>query len=140
MTCLGSGLRYIGKTKYIKRRPSEHKSECYNEKNKNYNNKRFQYIRSNNIKWENIIFEIIDTVYCNESQARGRESELIKYYNSIENGQNELMPSELSLEEQKKQWCKNNSEYIKEKIQCPICQKNISRNNMARHKRKIHKL
>ncbi len=118
MICIGTGLNYIGKTREIKKRPGNHKSNCYNKNHNSYNQKRYKYIRGNNIKWNDIIFEIIDTIYCSKEQARAREAELITFYDSIENGQNEKMPSELTIEEwnkqYKKQYRENNHEHILE--------------------------
>lgn len=58
---------YIGSTCNFNRRINEHKSKCYNEISNRYNTPIYQFIRDN-CKWEDLSFEIIEEIECNDKK------------------------------------------------------------------------
>ena len=43
---------YVGSTTNFKQRKKEHKADCHNENNKNYNRPVYKFIRENGGNWE----------------------------------------------------------------------------------------
>ncbi len=147
MQCNGTLLCYIGSTTDFRLRKNNHKSDCYNKNSPNYNCLMYKYIRDNNINWNNIEFEIIDTVSCeNIKEAWQLEAYYIGKHDSIIKGQNTNLPYGFSKSEYDKQYEKNEKrveykrKYRKEKISCPICFKILNKTSMSKHKRNIHNL
>ena len=64
---------YIGSTTDFVKRKNSHKTSCNNEKHKEYNNKKYQYIRENG-GWEEWNMIEIEKHNCNDgNEARARE-------------------------------------------------------------------
>ena len=56
-------LVYIGSTKNYQRRRGRHKSDCYNETNSKFNTPFYQFIRNNNIVFEELEWNVICSGY-----------------------------------------------------------------------------
>ena len=133
---------YVGKTLDFKMRIYKHKSDCYNEKKKNYNLKLYQYIRENGgINNWNFI-EIEKGEYDNEESAL-KERELIEELNATLNND---IPTRTQKEYRKnnkeyfkkyqKEYRENNKEIIKEKRKEKIiceCGCEITKYHLSRH-------
>jgi len=137
---------YVGKTKNFKNRIIEHKSDCYNEKKRNYNLKVYQYIRENGgINNWNFI-EIEKGEYDNKDSAFRERY----WFENLNATLNSLIPSR-TLQESKKAYRENNKERtkksqkdyrenhreiikekLKEKIICE-CGCDIVKRNLSRH-------
>ena len=64
---------YIGFTTDFTRRKTSHRNSCNNEKNKNHNEKKYQYIRGNG-GWNEWNMVLIERHNCNDgNEARARE-------------------------------------------------------------------
>ena len=64
---------YVGSTTDFTRRKSEHKTSCNNEKHKEYNDKKYQYIRENG-GWNEWLMIEIEKYPCNDgNETRTRE-------------------------------------------------------------------
>ena len=133
---------YVGSTKAFRQRKAQHKSDCYNEKSKHYNNKLYTTIRENS-GWENwrmvIIEECKDITF---TQARIKEEENRVKLNANLNSQ-KCHQTEEDIKEYKKEWYEKNKEEIKEqqskKITCK-CGRQTTVSHKARHeKSNIHK-
>ena len=117
---------YIGSTKNLKERIRIHKYACnteYNKngkKNRNYNNKLYQYIRGNG-GFDTFDFEVIDKKYCCKKDAEIYEGELMKIHKATLNVQRNYS------DEDKKNYHK---EYEKneKKNECAVCNCFIKRN------------
>ena len=73
---------YIGHTTSFTKRKNQHKSCCNNEKNKEYNNIKYQYIR-NNGGWNNWDMIEIEKYSCqNKDEAKERERHFIELFKS----------------------------------------------------------
>jgi hypothetical protein len=75
---------YIGSCKDMRKRMITHKSNCYNEKRKEYNFKVYQFIRANG-GWSNFVMEEIDT--CDVERLYQMEQEYIDKLNPSLNSQ-----------------------------------------------------
>jgi NADH pyrophosphatase NudC (nudix superfamily) len=120
---------YIGSTYELKKRVGEHKSNCFNSNNREYNKSLYKYIRDNNIDFDDIEIEVLEDVENlfltnqeNEIQARKREQYYINDQDEI-TGENILNDHRAYItEEQNKerikeynaQYRQNNKERIKE--------------------------
>ena len=120
---------YVGRTKDLKRRWTEHKNNCNNENRSEYNFKLYQFIRENgNINNWNII-EIEKGEYDDKDSAI-KERFFIEELNANLNTRIPL----LTRKESQKKYQENNIEkikkYKKEKITCEcgclICKGDIS--------------
>ncbi len=80
-------LVYIGSTKNFNRRKIGHKTDCWNEKSINFNKKLYQFIRENNIDFNDLQWEILLEGECHIRFLI--EDLFIQQYNSIEMGLNE---------------------------------------------------
>ncbi len=167
MTCPGTGLRYVGSTDHPDYRPVKHRYDCFNENGKHYNLKRFKYIRTHNINFDEIIFEIIDEV--DESVRLEHETFWVQFFDSIENGQNQVFPKRIQSlsqyyqdnkerfspriqkyrqdnkdeisEYSKKHYQRTKEQkeqYAKERIPCEICGKIMRRDSILKHKKSVH--
>tara|TARA_R110002012_G_scaffold214831_1_gene385933 strand:- start:373 stop:912 length:540 start_codon:yes stop_codon:yes gene_type:complete len=155
---------YIGSTTNFYRRKSQHKNNCNNINSKSYNHYKYQFIRNNgdfenwdmvlveNISCENkrelekieriYIDDLKPTLNSNKSytsqeekkeyhkEYREKNEDKFKEYEKEYNKKNED-----KLRKQKKEYKKKNKDRINQKINCPICNCLISRNNMLRHQR-----
>jgi hypothetical protein len=76
---------YVGSTTDFKKRKSDHKTVCCNEKSKEYNLKKNQYIRDNG-GWVEWLMVEIEKYPCNDgNEARAREEYWRCYFNSTLN-------------------------------------------------------
>ena len=106
---------YVGSCKDMRKRMITHKSNCYNEKRKEYNLKVYQFIRANG-GWSNFVMEEIDT--CDVERLYQMEQEYIDKLNPSLNSQRAYNTEEYIKENNKerhKEWRDKNKEYIKEK-------------------------
>ena len=100
---------YVGKTKNLKKRIIDHKSNCYNENRKCYNIKVYQYIRENG-GWDNFNFIEIETNEYNDKDSAIRE----KYWvEDLKANLNSYIPSRTKKESQK-EYRENNKKYFNE--------------------------
>ena len=73
---------YIGSTTDFRKRKTTHKSYCNNEKNKTYNDKKYQYIRANG-GWENWNMIEVEKYPCNDKrEAEKREEYYRAFFNA----------------------------------------------------------
>ena len=152
---------YIGSSYDFKNRCSTHKSNCNNEKSKDYNLKVYQYIRENGNWNEWTIVKLYDYPCKNKNELHLEEQIAVKEYKSKLNSR---VPARTQKEycidnkdkilEQRKEYRNNNKEKIAQKdkeyrnnnkekilerlsmkINCDICNAIVSKGKMARHKR-----
>jgi len=108
---------YVGSTINLKERIWKHKSSCNNEKNKNYNNKIYQYLRENGgfIQYEFIILEFY---VCNfKHELLCKEDDYIKMYDNNLNQLRAYLTDEehkMKNNEKSKKYYDDNKEKIKE--------------------------
>ena len=79
-------INYIGSTIDLHRRISNHKYGLNSKKK--YNIKLYQYLREYNIKFDDLIFEVL--MKCDTNIHLKLENMFINQYNSVENGLNTL--------------------------------------------------
>jgi group I intron endonuclease len=75
---------YVGSTKDLHRRKSNHKYSCNTKINKDHNLPLYIFIR-NNGGWDNFIFDIVETFICNKIQILEYERQFIEKLNSTLN-------------------------------------------------------
>ena len=145
---------YIGSTTDFRKRKTTHKSYCNNEKNKTYNDKKYQYIRANG-GWENWNMIEVEKYPCNDKrEAEKREEYYRAFFNANLNSRRAFVTEKQNLEkmkeyyeqhkEQKKEYMKEyNKEYYeqnkeqikeqkKEQTNC-ICGCIINKRHLNRH-------
>jgi hypothetical protein len=145
---------YIGSTTDFRMRKTTHKYSCNNENDKNYNQKKYQYIRENG-GWDCFNMVEIEKYPCNDgNEAKAREEYWRCYFNANLNSIKAFIIKEERHEQQKikmnewiennkeyltiyrKEWYNNNKEYrklyIKEKITCE-CGCILAKGNMKDH-------
>ncbi len=61
---------YIGSTYDLKKRKSEHRSHCFNPKSGKHNTPFYQYIRNNNLTFDDLHFELLETLEVNDKQQK----------------------------------------------------------------------
>jgi hypothetical protein len=111
---------YVGKTTNFKKRVREHKNRCYNENDKKYNIKLYQFIRENG-GWDNFNFIEIETNEYDDKDSSIRERYWIEELNATLNS---YIPSRTSKEYQKyrkenkkEQNKKNNKKYYEKNVE-----------------------
>ena len=105
---------YIGHTTDFRSRKSHHKTCCNNPKSKEYNLKKYEYVRANG-GWECFLMRQIEEYPCkNKREAEAREEELRIELGAKLNSQRAFISPE-NKKEQKKQYEKDHAEEIKEK-------------------------
>jgi hypothetical protein len=103
---------YIGSTTDFARRKNKHKSNCYNEKHKSYNEKKYQYIRDNG-GWDEWEMVLVERHNCNDgNEARAREEYWRSHYNAKLNMMRAYRTEE-QRKEQMKEYFENNKDKIK---------------------------
>ena len=134
---------YVGSTKAFRQRKAQHKSDCYNEKSKHYNNKLYTTIRENS-GWENWRMVIIEE--CKEitfTQARIKEEENRVKLNANLNSHKCYVDNTNYHQNYSKKWYEENKERIlKSQQETFICEcgMELKVGNKARHlQRRIHK-
>ncbi len=105
---------YIGSTKAFRKRKSDHKNSCENERGKSYNYNLYKKIRMNG-GWDNwsmiIIDEANDLTFL---QARIKEEDLRVKYSGNLNSQKAYI-SEEGIKERYREYTEKNKEKMKEK-------------------------
>lgn len=112
---------YIGSTTDFNKRKIKHKSDCYNENDRKYNIKLYQFIR-NNGGWDNFEMIIVEKYSCNSKlEAEIKERYFIE---ELKATLNSYIPTRTIKEyyqdnqdkkkEKDKEYYKNNKEKIKE--------------------------
>ena len=84
IVCKDSNIEdvYIGSTNDVRKRMSQHKSNCHNPNSENYNNPLYKFIRTNK-GWDNWRMEILERFTCNTKFDKVlREREWIHYIKS----------------------------------------------------------
>jgi len=155
---------YIGSTINFKQRKKKHKGVCNNKNDKRYNSKLYQFIRENG-GWDNWIIEIIEEIETDDTnQLLKKERDYINLNNSSLNTRKIHITEEEKLKAQKEKnnkWKRNNKEVVSEimkeyrlnnlerlkqkdkdryirdsvKINCPICNVEITQHNLERHQK-----
>jgi hypothetical protein len=122
-----AGEIYIGSTtQKISQRQGCHNYNLRNPHNKHYNYLLYRFCRENNIK--NIKCKLIEEV--DNDNIKIKEQEQIDLLNPILNSQKAFRTEEQLIEQKKE--CNN------KKSNCPICNKELLKNNIHRHIRNIH--
>ena len=104
---------YIGSTTDFRKRKNEHKTSCCNEKSKHYNQKNYQYIRTNG-GWDEWDMIEVEKYPCNDgNEARAREEYWRCYFNANLNSIKAFITEE-QKKEQIKEYKKEHKEQIKE--------------------------
>lgn len=147
------GKVYVGSCMHMKKRIRNHIYDCYNEKYKGYNCKLYQFIRDNNIDFNESHFRVI---YAHPySSSRIWKQYFINKFNSVNIGLNMVKAWALYKDynknyyndnkehvlEYSKEYYKINKERILERLKhswkCPECNKVLRYGGKARHL-KIH--
>jgi hypothetical protein len=94
---------YVGSTTDFTRRKNNHKSNCNNEKSKEYNDKKYKYIREKG-GWDCFNMIEVEKFPCNDgNEAREREEYWKCYFNSQLNTRKAYRTDEERIEYQKEQ-------------------------------------
>ena len=104
---------YIGSTTDFTRRKTAHKTSCNNDKHKEYNAKKYQYIRENGGwgEWEMVLVERHN---CNDgNEARAREEYWRSHFNAKLNVIRAYITDE-EKKEQQKEYREQSKEQMKE--------------------------
>ena len=137
---------YIGSTTNFHKRKIHHKTSCNNEKDKEYNAKKYQYIR-NNGGYDNWNYEILELgEYQDKNCMKNRERYFIE---TLKPSLNSDIPNR-----SRKEWCIDEYEKIqainkkhyetyrekinekrREKITCEICNCKINLSGLSMHKK-----
>jgi hypothetical protein len=121
---------YVGSTTDFTRRKSEHKTSCNNEKHKEYNDKKYQYIRENG-GWNEWLMIEIEKYPCNDgNETRTREEYWRSHFNAKLNTFRAYIPEEERKEQMKEQTTKSH----KKKITCE-CGCIIRNDGLTEHKK-----
>ena len=132
---------YVGSTTDFVKRKNHHKTTCNNEKDKEFNQKKYQYIRENG-GWEEWNMIEIEKHYCNDgNEARAREEYWRCHFNAQLNSQRAYRTDEERKEqmkeyrEQNKEREKNNNKEYREQNRCKLLEQQKER--YERNKDKI---
>ncbi|MEK6880604.1 MAG: hypothetical protein AABY22_13390 [Nanoarchaeota archaeon] len=138
-------LNYIGSCKDLDIRIMNHKYRCYNEKRIEYDYKLYQFIRGNNINFDELEFTMLKKTKMNEPKRL--EQWYINKHNSIENGLN-TNNAHTSPEYKRENKNEYNNEYYQKNIEqikiynkeyckltwnCILCNKTITKCNKSHH-------
>jgi len=151
---------YIGSTcNELKVRKYNHKTKCNNEKSKCYNYNVYQYIRANG-GFENWDIVLVEEYNCNDKMELHQRERY--YIELLQASLNSYIPNRSQKEykqdnkdkfkeykkkyentdkrkEHKKQYYEDNKEKYKEKGKCELCNKEMRKDSLNRHKKNIHK-
>jgi hypothetical protein len=123
---------YVGSTTDFIRRKSSHKSNCNNEKSKEYNHKIYKIIREFG-NWDNWTMVEIQKFPCEDSnEARKQE----RYHYEILNSNLNMRYPERTDKEYKNQYQDKEKYRRQQKINCE-CGKVISYNHISKHKKTV---
>jgi predicted GIY-YIG superfamily endonuclease len=104
---------YIGSTTDFVKRKNQHKKSCNNEKDKSYNEKKYQYIR-NNSGWDEWNMIEIQKYPCNDKrEAEAREEYWRCHFNAQLNTRRAYI-TDVERKEQMKEWYEQNKDKILE--------------------------
>jgi len=109
-------LVYVGHTTNFDKRKTQHKINCYNDKQKPYNSKVYQMIRQNG-DWEMFKMIEVEKYPCaDRREAERRENEVIKELKASMNTNNSFRTKD-EITEYRKEYDTNYYENNKEKLQ-----------------------
>ena len=134
-----AGEIYIGSTKqkYLSNRQSNHNYNLRNPNSIGYNTPLYIFCREHNV--EKIICELIEKV--DNDNITIKEQTYMDLLNPTINTIRAFITEEQKIEQQK-EYDKKRIEYKKEqnkiKANCPICNKEMIKNNIKQHIRNIH--
>ena len=138
---------YIGHTTNMVQRKNNHKSICNNPNSKDYNFKKYQYIRENG-GWEGWRMILIEKYPCNDvNEAKARERYWIKelktklnIYEPCRTKKQYREDNKEKIAEKKKEYNQDNKVQIAEKrgqkITCE-CGSKVRKADIARHRKTI---
>ena len=102
---------YIGSTTDFIRRKNAHKTVCCNEKSKEYNDKKYQYIRGNG-GWECFNMIEVEKYNCNDKrEAEAREEYWRCHFNSQLNTKRAYITDEQRLQKMKERYETHKDKY-----------------------------
>ena len=144
---------YVGSTTNFNRRKQEHKSRYKSVNSKEYNYKVYQFIRENGGFSNFDITEIERYSALDKNDLHKRERFWLEIFNSTLNSLNPIISEEEKKEYNKEyektdkriQYNKKNDKKQNEKkkldkIHCNICNKEMRRDTLNRHKKTIHNI
>lgn len=140
---------YVGSTTNFIRRKCEHKSKCNNINDKYYNLNVYQFIRDNgNINnWDMVLIEEFE---CNNKlELHKRERYYIEQLGATLNSNIPNRSKNEWYEDNKDKFKDKNKKYReankdkikeqkKEKVHCDICNKEMRKDSLNRHNKKLH--
>ena len=128
-----AGELYIGSTKnkYLSQRQAVHNYDLNNPSDSHYNIYLYRFCREHNV--EKIICELLETV--DDTELRILEQEYINMIEPSLNSYRVYQTEEERLEQKLLHRKKQNNM----KSNCPICGKEMLKNNIKKHIRNIHK-
>ena len=132
--CKGE-ICYVGKTRDMRVRWNEYRSQHKNSKCKNYNTKIFQYMREQG--FDNFSHEIIETV----PEEYGSQAEGMWYHTFKDLGfdlKNTCVPGNGNSSDRGTIAYQNHLARNREQIPCPVCGRTVRRCNMPKHQRTYH--
>lgn len=147
---------YIGLTKDLKLRKIDHKHRLTNANNKHYNLKIYQNLREQNLNFNDLTFKILKENIKTKRDGEIHETMFMIFYNSLDNGTNDrwsYVPIDIQKENIRRIKNKsamkkyNNNKYemneknkvrSRQKIQCPICNLELSKGSLKRHNKTKH--
>ena len=129
--CKDADEFYVGSTTKFHHRKIKHKTCCNNEKNKDYNIKVYKYIRDNG-GYDKFDYEIVELgEYEDKNCMKDRERYFIE---TLKPSLNINTPNRT-----KKEYYETHREEInekmREKIECEICNCEINRDGLGKHKK-----
>ncbi len=147
---------YVGSTTNFKQRKNAHR-RCCSDNNKNKDIKIYKFIRDNG-EWDNWDMILVEKVNVNDGyELKKEERKWIEqlnatlncrlptrtkneYYNDNKEKLNEYKKewyaeNKEKILEHKKNYYEENKEIIKEKIECPICNSIVRKDNLKRHQK-----
>ena len=129
---------YVGSTTSHLKMKSRHKSNCNDEKSKEYNYPLYRFIRDHGgiDNWEFVLLE--DYPCRTKKQLNIRERFWVEQLNATLNGGHYQQNDRLKISEKNKKYREKYKEKLKqkakEKIECP-CGSVVCRGGLAKHKR-----
>ena len=108
-------LIYIGSTTNFAKRKNQHKSNCYNEKDKEYNEKKYVMIRKNG-GWDMFDMVLVKKYPCNDYLEARQEEEKIRRELNANMNSIRCFRTQGDVKESGKQYYENNKEEINERV------------------------
>ena len=132
---------YIGSTNKIEVRYKQHKHNCTNEEASKYNLPLYKYIREHG-GWEEIEFSILACIDCGrsltlENQKKIEQKYLEKYKPTINTNKAYVG---LPKAEYDKLRYEKRKEKLREKVECIVCKKFVTRSWLKNHCILAHKV